>query len=77
MAIVYLSGRSGEGALLEEREGSTSSKHDEDSLGEMKKREEKLKLGEKRRGEKLWRVKRVPQRLPPSRARPMQCRCIC
>lgn len=30
--IGYLSGRGGEGALLEEREGSTSSKHDEDGL---------------------------------------------
>lgn len=57
----YLSGRSGEGALLEEGEGSTSSKHDEDSLGgdgEEKKRSRREK--EEEEGRKALACKAGP-----------------
>jgi hypothetical protein len=78
----YLSGRSGEGALLEEGEGSTSSKHDEDSLGgdgEEKKRsrrEKEEEEGRKALACKAGKAGPLCTSAVPSSADACMCTCV-
>lgn len=66
----YLAGGSGEGTLLEEVEGLTSSKHDEVGL---KVEDGEERRGGKKKGRKGWAVSGSPcfALLPQCRARPM------